>query len=259
MAAGRLCKKKCARLLLPIACHGDTLSGIIAEKYWRIGNYQYLFYRHSIENACEDKYGKRVLDAGCGQLISSLSKLPDSSEFVGVDIDKQALTQSKNEAKGKYEYVLASLDALPFRIESFSLVICVDVLEHVTDKASVVDEISRVILPNGFFIGSTTNMLNPFMFLDTFLPTQCLARFKDVVGEHYDRHRRLTMKGLTRMISSFGFTCRLAIYGFPPIQPWIYHHRNKKLTWYARLWILFDRLAPASIKENMVFVAKRKN
>lgn len=232
------------------------MSGITTEKYWRIGNYQYAFYRYSVESACKGKYGNCILDAGCGERVSSLSKFPQDSEFVGVDINKQALIRSKTEAKGKYEYVLSSLSALPFKTKSFSLVVCVDVLEHVKDKTEFVEEISRVILPKGFFIGSTTNMLNPFMLVDTLLPKQFVASLERIVGKHYDRHKRLTMKGLTRLINQFGFTCKLAIYGFPPIQPWVYHHQHKRFTWYARLWILFDRLALSSLKENMVFVAR---
>jgi len=235
------------------------MSGIIAEKYWHIGNHQYAFYRHSLESACKDRYGGRILDAGCGQLISSLSRVPEGSEFVGVDVDRQALIQSKKEAKGKYEYVLASLNALPFKTKIFSLVVSIDVLEHIQDKAGVVKEISRIIASKGFFIGSTTNMLNPFMFVDALFPPQFLARFEGIAGKHCDRHKRLTMKSLTRLANKSGFTCKLSIYGFPPIQPWIYHHRNKKLTWYARLWILFDRLAPTSVKENMVFIARKNS
>jgi 2-polyprenyl-3-methyl-5-hydroxy-6-metoxy-1,4-benzoquinol methylase len=235
------------------------MSGITAERYWRIGNYRYIFYRYLIENACKNKYGKRILDAGCGQNISSLSIVPVDSEFIGVDLDKHALLQSSINSKRKYEYVLASLDALPFKADSFSLVVCVDVLEHVEDKAKVVSEISRTTELNGFFVGSTSNLLNPFMFCDTFLPKQLLINLENVIGKHYERHSRLTTRSLARLFNKYGFKCRLSVHGFFPIQPWIYHHRHKKPTWYALLWILFDRLAPNSVKEIIVFIANKKS
>ena len=57
--------------------------------------------------------------------------------------------------------VLVIGDGLPFADESFEIVYCSDVLEHVNDLEKVISEISRVLNPNGVFLYDTINRTFP--------------------------------------------------------------------------------------------------
>ena len=54
-------------------------------------------------------------------------------------------------------YIKAAGENLPFDDNSFDLVCCCDVLEHVEDVAKVISEINRVLKPGGLFIYDTVN------------------------------------------------------------------------------------------------------
>jgi len=49
---------------------------------------------------------------------------------------------------------------LPFADESFDMVVCREVIEHVLDEARMLSEIRRVLVPNGWLFITTPNMLN---------------------------------------------------------------------------------------------------
>ncbi len=54
-------------------------------------------------------------------------------------------------------YEQASAEALPYADGSFSVIICLDVLEHVRDLKATIAEIARVLAPGGVFVFDTIN------------------------------------------------------------------------------------------------------
>ena len=100
------------------------------------------------------------LDIGCGGgiLTEELAKISDRT--FGIDISKASLETAKNHALGQgltIDYQQASAENLPFPANSFNVVTCCDVLEHVDDVDKVVAEVSRVLRPGGVFIYDTIN------------------------------------------------------------------------------------------------------
>lgn len=67
---------------------------------------------------------RSILDLGCGDGTVSNHLVDDGSSVVGVDISFEALRYFKG--KG----IIGSLEQLPFKDNSFDLVICAEVLEH---------------------------------------------------------------------------------------------------------------------------------
>jgi 2-polyprenyl-6-hydroxyphenyl methylase/3-demethylubiquinone-9 3-methyltransferase len=55
------------------------------------------------------------------------------------------------------KYIIASGENLPFLSESYDVILCCDVLEHVSDLPKVISEISRVLKKGGVFIYDTFN------------------------------------------------------------------------------------------------------
>jgi ubiquinone/menaquinone biosynthesis C-methylase UbiE len=92
-----------------------------------------------------------ALDLGCGvgsnfEVLKSFSK-----NVIGIDSSNEAIKYCKNRGYDK----LMKMDALKmkFKNNSFDLVLCSDVLEHIDDKKAV-DEILRVLKPKGIFVFS---------------------------------------------------------------------------------------------------------
>lgn len=243
------------------------MSGIKLNKYWHLRPYRYTFYRWIVQKLCDEKLSSCscfMLDAGCGDRGSSISFFHEGTIFIGVDVKRENLLKSKRIVK-KGSFILASLTHLPF-ISTFDLVVCVDVLEHVTQKAKTLKEISRVCLPNGEFVASTTNIFNPLLFIDTYLPPKIAKILAALVSKkaHYDRHRRFSSLSFVSSLRENGFAdIRMTMQGFPLFDPWLYNYSNKRIPFYAYIWILFDKITSKTsfriLKETMVVKALKEN
>lgn len=100
------------------------------------------------------------LDIGCGGGIIAEDLATISQSTTGVDISQASLETARNHAKLNgldINYLQAYAEDLPFEDESFDLITCCDVLEHVNDVPKVISEISRVLRPGGVFVYDTVN------------------------------------------------------------------------------------------------------
>jgi SAM-dependent methyltransferase len=100
----------------------------------------------------------RVMDLGCGagdsvDLFRSVD--PDVS-WVGVDVEESPEVAGRTRADA--EFVTFDGRRLPFEDESFDLVYCKQVLEHVEHPHELVREAARVLRPGGHLAGSTSQL-----------------------------------------------------------------------------------------------------
>jgi ubiquinone/menaquinone biosynthesis C-methylase UbiE len=112
-------------------------------EYWR--NYRYL---DEIRVICKIEKNTRILDVGCG--ISTVLHYVDGKRY-GID-------PLADEYKRLYAYPhgidiqKGFGEVIPFPDESFNVVFCSNVLDHVTDPQKTIDEIHRVLVPSGYFV-----------------------------------------------------------------------------------------------------------
>jgi len=100
------------------------------------------------------------LDIGCGGGIIAEDLAEFSATVTGIDISYASLETARKHAKQNgldIDYIESSAENLPFEDNSFELVTCCDVLEHVDDIAKVISEIKRVLKPGGIFVYDTVN------------------------------------------------------------------------------------------------------
>lgn len=88
---------------------------------------------------------KTILDVGCGEGIipRQIKDLWPSATFHGLDIDHDLLKVAMKLVP-ELKCVASSVYSLPFREESFDLVCCTEVLEHLEHPRPALSEISRV-------------------------------------------------------------------------------------------------------------------
>lgn len=104
--------------------------------------------------------GDRVLDIGCGEGRHLFSCYRDSrTTVIGLDPDPEALATFRDwftdiplpdEGKARsWGLLRGSARRLPFEDDAFDVVLCAEVLEHLPDYRSALDEIQRVLRPDG--------------------------------------------------------------------------------------------------------------
>lgn len=112
--------------------------------------------------------GKQVLDVGCGGGILSESMADRGAEVTGIDLGEKALKVAqlhKLESGAAVNYRLVAVETLAGeRPESFDVVTCMEMLEHVPDPAAVVLACARLVRPGGRVFFSTLNR-NPKSYL----------------------------------------------------------------------------------------------
>lgn len=101
---------------------------------------------------------KRILDAACGVAYGSRMLFgAGADEVVGVDIAEDVIASLRPLERPGLKFEIADLRRLPFEDNAFDLVTCFEAIEHVPDPEVVLDELQRVLRPDGVLAISTPN------------------------------------------------------------------------------------------------------
>jgi 2-polyprenyl-6-hydroxyphenyl methylase/3-demethylubiquinone-9 3-methyltransferase len=117
---------------------------------------------------CSGIKGKTILDIGCGGGILSESMAVEGAIVTGADLGEAQINIAKLhalETGTDVDYVQQSAESLAKeRPESFDVVTCLEMLEHVPDPASIVHACTQLVKPGGQVFFSTLNR-NPKSWL----------------------------------------------------------------------------------------------
>src|ERR1700730_8876950 len=124
-----------------------------------------------------------VLDLGCGRggVVELIWR--DVRLAGGLDPDGPSLTEHHEPG---LPVIRGRGAQLPFADQSFDLVVCLWVLEHVDRPDDVLSEVHRVLRPGGHFIFLTPNLRNPLLVLNR-LPAPLPQLQQRVVPRMYGR------------------------------------------------------------------------
>lgn len=105
---------------------------------------------------------QEILEIGCGGGLICEQLAKRKATMVGIDLSEGALAAARAHARQSglghiIHYEQASAEALPYADGSFSVIICLDVLEHVRDLKTTLAEVARVLAPGGIFVFDTIN------------------------------------------------------------------------------------------------------
>jgi SAM-dependent methyltransferase len=139
-----------------------------------------------------------LLDVGCGRGYGLEALRERTTSQTGVDISLSFLYEASSSYRAA-SFARTSGDQLPFRANSFDTIIAFEVIEHLEDDLSFLNELNRLARPGGVIAISTPNRLvssggqekplNPFhvceYLADEFEALLCRA-FTDVAlfGQH---------------------------------------------------------------------------
>ncbi len=115
----------------------------------------------------EDKYmkkllinvkGKKILDLGCGTGRHAIFLAKKGAVVIGIDFSSEMLREAKKNAKRsrvKINFKKRDITKkLPFKNNSFDIVLCSLVFNHIKNLAPIFKEVSRILKPSGVFIFS---------------------------------------------------------------------------------------------------------
>lgn len=118
--------------------------------------FQWLWHNHKIRLAKKilaNLKFNNCLDVGCasGHMISKISYFYPKAKYTGVDIHDKAIKYAKKKYP-RIEFKIASADKLPFKDNTFELILFYETIEHVENPNKCLKEIKRVIKKNGTLI-----------------------------------------------------------------------------------------------------------
>ncbi len=90
--------------------------------------------------------GTSILDAGCGEgfLTDYLARRDSSLRLTGVDMSSEAIAYAEDMFGERVRFRMGNVYKLPFSDNSFDVVLCSEVLEHLDDPDLATRELTRV-------------------------------------------------------------------------------------------------------------------
>ena len=134
--------------------------------------------------------GKKVLDVGCGGGILSEGLAVRGADVTGIDVGKAPLEIAKLHTKESdldIDYRLTTIEELAEQEpESYDIVACMEMLEHVPDPSSIIQACTKALKPGGTIYFSTISR-NPKAYLFAIVAAERILKMLPKGTHDYDK------------------------------------------------------------------------
>ena len=187
----------------------DTISQTEERHWWYVGRRRLVF--DCLTRILPAYERPRILDIGCGTGFN-LQALRASGvrHAVGLDVSSTALAHCRS--RGVPLLVQGDGARVPFRANTFDVVLALDVIEHIQDDRSALKGLIDILRPGGRLVLFTPAF--PFLW-----------SAQDRVSHHY---RRYTAAELRTKLDSAGYTVEKLSYANTILFP---------IVWAGRTWL----------------------
>lgn len=185
-------------------------AALLKEKHW------WFLGRRAIIEALLNRYftnrRMKILDVGCG-VGANYSLLSDFGKVFGIDSNQKAINICRK--IGYFRLIKCDANSLPFEDESFDLIACLDLLEHVPDDQNVLSELARITKKNGYLLATIPAF--PFLWGEN-----------DIATHHYRRYSGKTIK---EKIEKMGYNIvKISYFNFILFFPYLIWFIYKKIS-----------------------------
>lgn len=223
--------------------------------------------------AGHDASGLRILCLGCGAGYD-VWYLCEANQVVGLDYANSGLEAARQHGIEVVSGDLNFSPSLPLPDDSFDIVVCKDILEHLLDPLSVLREVRRVLKSSGYCVISVPNHFYFPIRIKSLLGLGLMfdsAHAQENREWDYMHIRFFTFKGFKEFLREAGFAParwfwdfgKLAHYHQPDmwIEPQQWKEKNGisiskraaiTLTYLYPLWRVFNLLFPSRLRAWMV-------
>jgi ubiquinone/menaquinone biosynthesis C-methylase UbiE len=158
----------------------------------------------------QDLTAKGVLDVGSSTGIIDHYLSSHFAYVTGLDIDEKAVAYATRlYEKNNLKFLVGDAMNMQFADNSFDIVICSQVYEHVPNAYKLMQEIYRIMKPHGvcfFSAGNRFNLIEPHYKLPllSVMPKPFAHLYMKLAGKgHYYYETHLTYWGLKRLTKNF--------------------------------------------------------
>lgn len=153
-------------------------------------------FLNALLNEAEKLKPLSILDAGCGEgfILEKLHENKIGHELVGIDFSRQALQIGKT-LHPNLTFKPGTIYHIPFKDDSFDLVICSEVLEHLEYPEKALEELERVTKKN--CIISVPH--EPWFMLANFLRGKNISRW----GNDVEHVHHWTKQGIKNLVAKY--------------------------------------------------------
>ncbi len=138
-----------------------------------------------------------VLDVGCGEgfTLARLQKEKIGKSYEGIERDGAAI-ELGNKLYPRLKITKGDIYKLPFKNNSFDLIVCTEVLEHLDNPRKAYKELIRV--SKKYILLSVPN--------EPFFTIQRMARFQNILhlGAHPEHIQHWTVRGFSKFVKVRG-------------------------------------------------------
>lgn len=145
----------------------------------------------------------RGLDIGCAEGISTNFLLKKCKEIYGIDPSNELIQKARKDYP-HINFKIGCAEKIPFKDQMFDAVVMSDVLEHVENEEKSLEEIYRVLKPNGKFLLTAPHKgLFSFMDVDNYswYYRKLLKIKTDKIG-YQNKHRHYSLEDLEKLFEN---------------------------------------------------------
>ncbi|MDB4926964.1 bifunctional 2-polyprenyl-6-hydroxyphenol methylase/3-demethylubiquinol 3-O-methyltransferase UbiG [Mucilaginibacter sp.] len=138
---------------------------------------------------------KIVLDIACGEGYGSNLLSSKATQVIGVDIDLDTI----EEARKKYNasnltFILGSTDKIPVKNSYVDVVISFETIEHHDKHEEMMNEIKRVLKPDGILIISSPEKTGEISSNPFHIKELSKKEFTNLIGKYFKYHKIYSQK-----------------------------------------------------------------